>query len=219
VKLPTVSGGTGPRFLRHIGIAAPLLVPDVRIDDIAPMLPSSIPGLSSGQRAFETLRYLPDGSENPDFVLNQDPYRSASILLAGDNFGTGGGSAVEAAVTRLLAFGFRAVLAPGFGPVFLGKSVSLGMVPVTLEEAATEEIAAQVVANPGMEVTVDLEEQVVGCHGAEPEAIAFTIDARARNKLLLGLRDLEEMLQHRDKTRELRIQDRNMRPWLYGRGE
>ncbi len=82
-KLPVVAAGSGPRFVRHTGIAA--------------LLP-------------------PDASENPDFALDQEPYRDATILLAGENFGTG--RAPESEVFRLMSYGIRSVIAPGFGPAF-----------------------------------------------------------------------------------------------------
>ena len=212
-NLPTVSGGSGPRFLRHTGIAAPFLLRDVDSDVIAPINSNSISGLSAGQRAFEGLRYLPDGSENPEFVLNQEPYRNASILLAGENFGTG--SAPESAVTRLMAFGIRAVVAPRFGPEFYSNCCALGMLPMTLGEEVIEKIADRVVSNPGVEMTVDLERQVIECPDMEP--ISFSIDPRARNKLLLGLKDLDEMLQHSKNAAVFRSEDRNRRPWVYDR--
>ena len=96
MRLPTVSGGSGPRFARHVGIAAPFLLCNVDSDVIAPIGSSLLSGLSAGERAFEPLRYLSDGSENSEFVLNQEPYRNASILLAGENFGAG--SAPESAL-------------------------------------------------------------------------------------------------------------------------
>ena len=211
-NLPVVSGGSGPRFVRHIGMAAPLLLPNLDTDVISPINPS-ISGLSPGERAFESLRYLPDGSENPDFVLNKEPYRNASILLAGENFGTG--NAPESAVTRLIAFGIRSVIAPGFGPVFYTNCFAFGMLPVTLGQEVIEEMAGRVVSNPGVEMTVDLERNLIECPGMEP--ISFSIDSRMRNKLLLSLNDLDEMLQHSEGARALRNEDRNRRPWIYAK--
>ncbi len=177
-KLPVVAGGSGPRFVRHTGIAAPL---------------------------------LSDGSENPDFVLDQEPYRDASILLAGENFGAGGSS--EAEVFRLMAYGIRSVIAPGFGPEFYSNCLTFGMLPVTLSEEVIEKLAEGVVSNPGVEMTVDLEGQVIEVSGMDP--VSFSIDARARNKLLEGLSDLDEMRQHSENVVAFRNHDRNSRPWVY----
>ena len=213
MRLPTVTGGSGPRFRRHTGVAAPLLLPNIDCDVIAPLGPNSLSGLSAGQRALEPFRYLPDGSEDPDFVLNQERYRNASILLAGENFGAG--NAPESAVTRLVAFGIRAVIAPSFGTGFYGSCVVLGMLPVTLGEEAIERIAGWVVSNPEVEMTVDLEDEVIECPDMDP--FSFSVNPRARNKLLLGLNDLDEMLQHSEGARGLRNEDRNTRPWIYER--
>ena len=176
--LPVVSRGSGPRFLRHTGIAAPL---------------------------------LSDGSENPDFVLDQEPYRNASILLAGENFGTG--SAPESEVFRLMAYGIRSVIAPSFAPAFYNNCLTYGMLPVTLGEEVIEKLAEGVVSNPGVEMTVDLEGQVIELSGMEP--VSFSMDARARNKLLQGLSDLDEMRQHDENVVAFRNHDRNRRPWIY----
>ena len=173
-----VAGGSGPRFVRHTGIAAPL---------------------------------LSDGSENPDFVLDQEPYRDASILLAGENFGAGGSS--ESEVFRLMAYGIRSVIASGFAPAFYSNCLTYGMLPVTLGEEVIEKITEEVVSNPGLEMTVDLENQLIEVPGMEP--VSFSIDARARDKLLQGMSDLDEMLQHNGNVVAFRSHDRNRRPWIY----
>ena len=88
--LQTITRGDGPSFVSHTGIAAPFLRPNVDTDVIMPLnRRGASANLSPGEICFESIRYLVDGSENPDFILNRQPYREASILLAGDNFGTG----------------------------------------------------------------------------------------------------------------------------------
>ena len=154
--------------------------------------------------------------ENPDFLLDQEPYRDASILLAGENFGTD--SAPVSAITRLMAFGLRSVIAPGFQPAFYSNCFAFGMLPVTLDEEVIEKIADRVVSNPGVAMTVDLEGQVIEVPGMEP--ISFSIDPRMRTKLLQGMNDLDEMLQHSENVVAFRSHDRNRRPWIYDwRGE
>jgi len=201
--------------LQHAGIAAPLLLRDVECDVIAPLGAASISGLSAGERAFEGLRSLPAGVENPDFVLNQEAYRQASILLAGDNFGIGNDP--SAAVTRLLAFGIRVVVAPRFGSKFHTSCVSLGLLPVTLDEAVIAEIADWVDSSPGIEMKVDLDSQLIECPGRKP--VTFKVDPRTRNKLLMGLDDLDESRQYTEITAALREEDRMKRPWLYHQRE
>lgn len=153
----------------------------------------------------------PDGSEGTDFVLDQEPYRDASILLAGESFS--GGSAPESEVFRLMAYGIRSVIAPGFGSAFYNNCLTFGMLPVTLGREVIEKITDRVVSSPGLEMTVDLERQVIEVPGMEP--VSFSIDARARNKLLQGLSDLDEMLGHTENVVAFRNHDRNRRPWIY----
>ena len=208
----TVSGGSGSRFVRHTGIAAPFLEPNVNTDVIQPINPNSlseIHGLSPGGRFFEPLRYLPDGSENPDFILNQEPYRNASILLLGENFGTGS----SRGVTLPMAFGIRVMIGPSFAPNFYVNSLRQGLLAVPIGEEVVATLADWALSNPGVEMTVDLERNTIEVPGMDP--ISFRIDAWARNKLLLGLSDMDEMLPHSEGTREYRTGDRSTRPWIY----
>ena len=177
-KLPVVSGGSGPRFVRHTGMAAPLLT---------------------------------DTSENPELVFDQELYGEASILLADENFGSG--KLPEAEVFRLMAYDIRAVIAPSFDQAFYSHCLTLGILPVNLAEESIEEITDWVVANPGVEMTVDLEEQLIEVPGIEP--FSFHIDERARSKLLRGMNDLDEILEHNENVVAFRDHDRSRRPWVY----
>ena len=208
--LQSAAGGGGPTFVRHAGIAAPFLQPNVDTDIIAPINPNSISGLSDGERAFEPLRYFADGSEDPDFVFNQEPYRNASILLAGENFGTGSSRATG--VRLPMAFGIRVVIAPSFGPIFYTNSIQQGLLAVPLSEEVIARLADWVVSNPGVEMMVDLERNVIEAPGLE--AVSFSIDPRVRNKFLLGLDDLDEMLRHSEGARVLRNEIRSSWPWI-----
>ncbi len=199
-------------YISHTGIAAPFLRPNVDTDLIMPMnRQGSSAKLSPGELCFESIRYRADGSENPDFVLNQQPYRRASILLAGENFGTG--NSRETAVTGLMAFGFQSIIAPSFGEIFYNNCFGNGMLPVILEASQIQQIADQVLLNPEIELTVDLESNTV--RYPDLEAIAFSVDARLRNKMLLGLEDLDEILSHGGDTADFQEEDRKNRPWIY----
>ena len=220
-----------PRFVRHTGIAAPLRQPDLESELIAPvgadledlhamhLDPGALrleghphDGSWTGPHAFHGFRYRPDGTENPDFVLNQAPYRHASILIAGRNFGQGSQQAF--AVIRLLQCGMRVIIAPSFGPVFHDDCFDFGLLPVTLDEPVVAGLGDQVGEHPGIEVTADLARQVIECPGMAP--IPFAIDPRRRMSLLQGVdTTLDERLDHRDRAEELRERDRRLRPWLY----
>lgn len=226
-----------PSFVRHLGIAASFLRRDLEVEIIAPLNPSlhthdhtTYPpppeshlhsrdpdangNLSIGLHCFEGIRYLPDGRENPEFVLNQEPYRNASILIAGENFGIGSMQAF--AVIRLAACGMRAIIAPSFGPVFYSDCFVYGVLPVTLGREAIATIVNAIVANPGIDMTVDLERQVIERPGID--AIAFSMNPRLRNNLLLGVDDLDETLKHTKDAEAFQKADRKQRPWIYQPG-
>ena len=220
------------QFVRHTGIAAPFRQPDLESELIAPvgvelrdlhavhLDAGDVPldahrhdGSWTGRHAFHGFRYRPDGAEDPDFVLNQEPYRDASILLAGRNFGQGSQQAF--AVIRLRQCGMRAIIAPSFGPVFHDDCFDFGLLPVTLDEQVVDDLADRVGANPGIDMTVDLARQVVERPGVAP--IPFRIDSRRRASLLQGLdTTLLERLQHGASAEAVRERDRRLRPWIYG---
>jgi 3-isopropylmalate/(R)-2-methylmalate dehydratase small subunit len=222
---------TAPQFVRHTGIAAPFLRDDVEGEFIAPLGPElqdlhavhmdpsaavlephAHDGSWAGQHALHGFRYRPDGSEDPTFVLNEEPYRNASILLAGRNFGQG--SLQAFAVIRLMQCGIKVVIAPSFGTVFYDDCFDYGLLPVTLREEVVSRIADGIRANPEAEMTVDLATQMIARPGMGP--IFFQIDARRRLNLLEGLdTTLDERLQHSDSASVMRSKDRSARPWIY----
>jgi 3-isopropylmalate/(R)-2-methylmalate dehydratase small subunit len=210
----TITKGDGPTFVSHTGIAAPFLRANVDTDIIMPANRQSMRVHSSlADICFESLRYFWDGSENPSFILNQEPFRKASILLVGTNFGAG--SSRETAVAGLMEFGFRSIVAPSFGGSFYGNCFANSMLPVTLDAEVIREIADQVTLNPAVEMTVDLEKSQIERPGLS--AVAFNIDSRLRNKMLLGLRDLDEILLHGEDIEAFQEEDRIRRPWIYWR--
>lgn len=194
------------------GVAAPLMLANVDTDVIIRM--ERLSRLSRGELgrwAFESLRYLPDGSENPQFLLNQAPWRGAAILLAADNFGCG--SSRETAVWALWDLGVRAVIAPSFGDIFYGNCFENGMLPVRLPAAEVEAIAAEV-RSGGREITVDLvEQQVLAASG---RTIAFQIEPGRRKALLEGLDTIGVTLGYAADITGFQTRDRAQRPWLYG---
>ena len=222
---------SAPQFVRHTGIAAPFLQPDLEGEFIAPLGPElgdlhdvhmdrgaavlephTHDGSWAGQHAFHGFRYRPDGSENPEFVLNQEPYRDASILLAGRNFGQG--SLQGFAVIRLMQCGMRAVIAPSFGTVFYDDCFDYGLLPVTLREEVVGRIVDAVRADPTARMTVDLATQMIERPGLGP--VFFQIDARRRLNLLEGLdTTLDERIEHSDSAAVMRSNDRSLRPWIY----
>ncbi len=120
-------------FIKLTGIAAPLPLVNVDTDKIIPARHlKTIKRTGLGVHLFETLRYHDDGSERPEFVLNREPYRAPSILIAGENFGCG--SSREHAPWALLDFGIRAVIAPSFADIFFNNCFKNGILPVVLPQ-------------------------------------------------------------------------------------
>ena len=188
------------------GPAAPLMLPDVNTDVISPG--HSAKG-SLSLSAFAALRYLPDGSDDPSFVLNQEPFRGAPILLATQNFGCG--SSRETAVWSLQALGIRCVIAASFGDIFFGNCFQNGVLPIVLEESVLEELADE--AADGMPFEVDLRATVV--RSARGASVPFEVDPSRRQQLLEGLDDLDVGLLRRHEIRAFQQADRMRRPWIY----
>jgi 3-isopropylmalate/(R)-2-methylmalate dehydratase small subunit len=202
-------------FTALTAIAAPLIRDNVDTDAIIPsreMQSVSKTGLAAG--LFAGWRYDPVGSRepDPDFILNDPRFAPAKILLSGANFGCG--SSREHAAWALAEYGFRAVIAASFNPIFRSNCVNNGIVPVELETGAIAAIAASLGDRPGdRPVTVDLESCSVAT--AEGECWSFAIDAEARAMLLGGMDAIELTLTRQDSIAAKREADRAERPWIY----
>ncbi len=203
------------KFTALTAVAAPLLRINVDTDAIIPsreMKKVSKTGLADG--LFAGWRYQGPGTrdENPDFILNREPYRRAKILLSGMNFGCG--SSREHAVWALHEWGFRAVIAPSFGTIFHGNCVRNGLLPVTLDTALVEKLAAQVEADPGRNLlTVDLRH----CRVTAPDGAchAFSMAPADREMLLEGLDAIALTMKRDDEILAFQGRDRLRRPWIY----
>ncbi len=201
------------KFTRLEGVAAPLMRQNVDTDVVIRIERLvSLPKEELGPYCFESIRYQPDGSENPAFIFNQAPYRGAPILLAADNFGCG--SSREGAVWALMGMGVRAVIAPSYGDIFFNNCFQNGVLPVALPSAEVERLAEETRAAPGnARVTIDLERQVVvSPRGRE---IPFDIDPKRRKAMLDGLDDIGVTLALKDKIATWQAQDKAERPWVW----
>lgn len=203
------------KFETLTAVAAPLIRANVDTDAIIPsreMKAVSKTGLADG--LFAGWRYTEIGGRepNPDFVLNRPDYAGARILLGGENFGCG--SSREHAVWALAEYGFRAVIAPSFSPIFYGNCVRNGIVPVRLPAEAVAALAAAVERDPaGMQLTVDLERRKVT--SPDGQAYGFPIEAEAREMLLEGLDAIDLTLKQRAAIEDFLARDRAARPWIY----
>jgi 3-isopropylmalate/(R)-2-methylmalate dehydratase small subunit len=143
-----------------------------------------------GANLFADWRYLPDGSPNPDFVLNRPENQGAQVLLVGDNFGCG--SSREHAPWALMGWGFRAVISTTFADIFRNNALKNGLLPVIVDAAAHRRLMEQLKANPGAHVTIDLATQRLVL--PDGEAVAFPIDPFSKTCLLNGVDELGYLL-------------------------
>jgi 3-isopropylmalate/(R)-2-methylmalate dehydratase small subunit len=173
-------------FVTHTGIAAPLRASNVDTDQIIPAeFLKRITRTGFEDALFYAWR------QDPEFVLNQEPFTRASVLVAGPDFGTG--SSREHAVWALQSYGFRAVVSSRFADIFRGNCGKAGVVAATVDQAAVEQIWAAIEESPGLEVTVDLDARTVS---AGELTVPFSIDDDVRWRLLNGYDDISLSLQH-----------------------
>jgi 3-isopropylmalate dehydrogenase len=181
-----------------------VLIPINRLIDNAPT--------ALGPYLFEAWRYLPDGSSDPDFPLNQPRYAGAEILVAGQNFGCG--SSREHAVWATVAFGIRCVIAPSFGDIFRANCLQNGVLPLVLPAEQVEQITAELAdcaRSPTM--TVDLSEQRVVTPAGR--TLSFEFDGERRQALLEGLDDIGMTLKLASTIGLFEVSDAQARPWNY----
>ncbi|MGE5337884.1 MAG: 3-isopropylmalate dehydratase small subunit [Gemmatimonadota bacterium] len=199
-------------FTTLTGVAAPLPQPNIDTDAILParyLKRIAVAGL--GEALFREWRFAPDGAERPGFVLNQEPYRHARILVAGANFGCG--SSRENAVWALYDFGIRCVIAPSFGDIFFNNSINYGLLPVVLPAERVDTLLAALAAQPGMQIEVDLPAQQVRVPGTAPAS--FPISAHAKHRLLHGLDEIALTLEREPEIAAYEARRRRERPWLF----
>jgi len=177
-------------FTTHTGRAVPLRRSNVDTDQIIPAsYLKRVSRAGFGEGLFAAWR------EDPSFVLNQPQYDGATILVAGNDFGTG--SSREHAVWALTDYGFRVVIAPRFGDIFRTNSTKAGLLPVGLPEATVSALQDAIEADPATEVVVDLDNRVVLAEAAGIKA-PFEIDDYTRWRLMEGLDDIGLTLRHVD---------------------
>ena len=200
------------KFTQIAGIAAPMMKANIDTDVIIPA--KRLVGHKREELAgfaFEAHRYRADGSDNPDFVLNKTRYRGANILVAGENFGCG--SSRESAVWAMAGFGFRCVIAPGFGDIFYNNAFQNGMLLIRLPAEQVERLAAELESGAAPSMTVNLENQIITTpSGAK---MRFEIDAERRQALLEGRDEIGMTLARDTDIRAYQDRDRAVRPWIY----
>ncbi|MCC2596858.1 3-isopropylmalate dehydratase small subunit [Pusillimonas sp. MFBS29] len=210
-------------FTTHHGLVAPLDRENVDTDLIIPkQFLKSIKRTGFGPNLFDELRYLDHGEPgmdnskrplNPDFVLNQERYQGASILLARKNFGCG--SSREHAPWALTQFGFRAIIAPSYADIFFNNSFKNGLLPIILPELQVARLFEEVKAFSGYKLRIDLPRQVVIAE--DGRELAFDIEPFRKHCLLNGLDDIGQTLQKADIIRAFEAERLARHPWLESR--
>ena len=151
-----------------------------------------------GEFAFFDWRYLEDGAPNPNFILNEERYKGASILVAGLNFGSG--SSREHAPWALKEFGFKALIAPSFADIFRGNCFQNGIITITLPQEEVDTIMGKALQRNGYTATIDLEAQTV--IDDDGWTASFEVDAFRKEALLTGMDEVGSTLKKTDKITE-----------------
>ena len=199
------------KFTTLTGIAAPLNMTNVDTDRIIPKnYLKTIKRTGLGKALFAEMRYDEAGRENPDFALNKGPFRSATILVSGENFGCG--SSREHAPWALLDFGIRCVIAPSYADIFFGNCFKNGILPMILPEARVNELLRFLLELPGAEITVDLPAQTVT--GPDGKVDKFDIDPFRKHCLINGLDDIGLTLQKETSIKAYEGKVAAERPWV-----
>lgn len=208
-------------FTQLDGLVAPLDRANVDTDAIIPkQFLKSIKRAGFGPNLFDEWRYLDHGEPgmdnskrplNPGFVLNAPRYRGAQVLLTRENFGCG--SSREHAPWALEDYGFRALIGTTFADIFFNNCFKNGVLPIRLPQAEVDELFAQVAANEGYRLKIDLDAQTV--MRPDGKVLKFEVDAFRKYCLLNGFDDIGLTLRHADKIRAFEEKRRAEQPWLF----
>ncbi len=192
-------------FTIHTGLVATMDRANVDTDQIIPkQFLKRIERTGFGQFLFFDWRFLEDGTDNPDFELNQAEVQGSSVLVARRNFGSG--SSREHAVWALADYGYRAIIAPSFADIFYNNCLKNGVLPVVLTVDTVNELFSRAAQHAGYQVTVDLESQrVTDLHGLDS---SFEVDSSRRERLLQGLDDIAITLSQADKIAEYEAREK-----------
>ena len=197
------------KFITLKGIAAPLPMINVDTDMIIPkQFLKTIKRSGLGKNLFHELRFDMQGNIKNDFVLNWDPYKKATILIAGDNFGCG--SSREHAPWSLLDFGFKCIVAPSFADIFYNNCFKNGILPIRLDQEKVNILMTE--AKNKNQLTINLDEQKIIL--ADENVIDFDVDPFRKKCLIEGLDDIGLTLQKKDKISKYEESIKSSHPWI-----
>jgi 3-isopropylmalate/(R)-2-methylmalate dehydratase small subunit len=198
------------KFTSLTGVAAPLPMINIDTDMLLPkQFLKTIKRTGLGANLFDEMRFNPDGSEKPDFVLNQPAYRKAQILVTGANFGCG--SSREHAPWALADFGIKCVIAASFADIFYNNSFKNGILPIILPQAQIDLLLEDAGKGANAVLSVDLASQTIT--RPDGQTIAFEIEPFRKHCLLHGLDDIALTLEKQGRIDDFEKR-RAAQPWL-----
>jgi 3-isopropylmalate/(R)-2-methylmalate dehydratase small subunit len=198
-------------FKKLDAVAAPLDMINVDTDMVIPkQFLKTIHRTGLGKALFDEMRYNPDGSEKPDFVLNKPQYRNAQILVTGENFGCG--SSREHAPWALLDFGIRCIIAPSFADIFYNNCFKNGILPIKLPQEIVDKLLDDAGRGANARISVDLEAKEI--RGPDGGMVKFEIDEFRRQCLLNGWDDIGLTLRDEDKISQYETRHKHDAPWV-----
>ena len=198
-------------FTKLSGIAAPMPLVNIDTDMIIPkQFLKTIKRTGLGVSLFDEMRYHQDGTEKPEFVLNQPAYRASQIIVAGDNFGCG--SSREHAPWALADFGIRCVISTSFADIFYNNCFKNGILPIVLPEAARDACLKDAEKGANARIEVDLESQTITL--SDGSTIHFELDAFRKHCLINGLDDIGLSLEKVASIDSYEATLAQSRPWV-----
>ena len=198
-------------FTTLTAVAAPLPLANVDTYKIIPArFLKTIKRSGLGVHLFDPLRFEPDGTEKPDFILNQEPYRKAQVIIAHENFGCG--SSREHAPWALLDYGIRCVISTSFADIFYNNCFKNGILPIVLPPEAVEALMKDAENGANARLTVDLESQTMT--GADGTAYPFEMDPHRKHCLLNGLDDIGLTMEKAPAIEAYEARIAQSQPWV-----
>jgi len=199
------------KFETLTGVAAPMAIRNIDTDMIIPkQFLKTIKREGLGVHLFDEMRYLDDGTENPDFVLNKSAYKGASIIVAADNFGCG--SSREHAPWALQDFGIQVIISTSFADIFYNNSFKNGMLPIRVDEDTLAKLMDDAERGQNATLTIDLKNQTIS--GPDGGTVSFEIDPFRKQCLLEGLDDIGLTQKKSDKISDFESKRKTTQPWL-----
>ena len=199
------------KFDKLTGVAAPMPLVNIDTDMIIPkQFLKTIKRSGLGVNLFDEMRFDREGNENPDFVLNNDAYRNAEILVAGDNFGCG--SSREHAPWAIKDFGIRCVISTSFADIFYNNCFKNGILPIVLPAEVVDVLMKDAEKGSNARMTIDLESQTVTT--SEGEVFTFEVDSFKKHCLLEGLDDIGLTMAKADSIKSFEAEAAQARPWV-----